>query len=129
VALGLGQLSAIEPIITLEVPLTLLVAGRVFHGSLGRAEWGGIFLMTFGMIALVAILNPQPGDESGVSDAMYVIAGGGTAATIVALVIGGQRGHPLWRTACLGAAAGTSFGLTATLIKETLSRGSADGIV
>ena len=30
VALGFGQLSGVEPIITLEVPLTLLVASRVF---------------------------------------------------------------------------------------------------
>ncbi len=41
VALGLGQLSAIEPIITLEVPLTLLVASRVFGAPLGRVEWTG----------------------------------------------------------------------------------------
>lgn len=129
VALGFGQLSAIEPIITLEVPLTLLVACRVFHGTLSRAEWTGILLMTFGMIALVAILNPQPGNETAVSHTMYLMAGGGTAATIAALVLAGQRGHPMWRTACLGAGAGTSFGLTATLIKETISRGSERGIV
>jgi hypothetical protein len=128
VALGIGQLSAIEPIITLEVPLTLLVACRVFQGTLGRTEWSGILLMTFGMIALVAILDPKPGDEASVSHTMYVIAGGGTAATIIALVVAAQRGHPLWRTACLGAAAGTSFGLTATLIKDTLAQGSAHGI-
>ena len=37
VALSLGQLSAVEPIITLEVPLTLLVAGHVF----GARRWAG----------------------------------------------------------------------------------------
>ena len=35
VALGLGQLSAVEPIITLEVPLTLLVASHVFRRPAG----------------------------------------------------------------------------------------------
>src|SRR5437763_1366356 len=48
VALGLGQLSAVEPIITLEVPLTLLVASRVFGAPLGRSEWTGILVMTAG---------------------------------------------------------------------------------
>ena len=129
VALGLGQLSAVEPIITLEVPLTLLVASRVFRTRLGRTEWSGILIMTTGMIALVAILNPHPGDETGVSHGTYAAAGGGTAATILGLVLAAQRGSALWRTACLGAAAGTCFGLTATLIKETIAQGDARGLL
>jgi drug/metabolite transporter (DMT)-like permease len=129
VALGFGQLSGVEPIITLEVPLTLLVASRVFGSKLGRPEWTGILVMTAGMIALVAILSPQPGDETNVSHFLYLAAGGGTAATIVALVVAAQRGNSIWRTACLGAAAGTSFGLTATMIKETISRADKDGVL
>jgi EamA domain-containing membrane protein RarD len=35
----------------------------------------------------------------------------------------------MWRTACLGAAAGTSFGLTATLIKATIAQGDAHGVL
>lgn len=129
VALGLGQLSAIEPIITLEVPLTLLVASRVFHAPLGRIEWTGILTMTAGMILLVTMLNPHPGDETDVAPLTYVMAGGSTAATIVALVIASGRGGAMWRTACLGAAAGTSFGLTATLIKATIAQGDANGLL
>jgi drug/metabolite transporter (DMT)-like permease len=129
VALGLGPLSSVETIITLEVPLTLLVASRVFNARLGRGEWSGILVMTVGMIALVAILDPRPGDETDVSRATYALAGGATVATIVALVLAAPRGHRRWRTACLGAAVGTSFGLTATLIKETAAQLSARGII
>jgi drug/metabolite transporter (DMT)-like permease len=129
VALGLGELSAVETIITLEVPLTLLVASKVFSNRLGRAEWSGVIVMTGSMIVLLAVLNPRPGDETDVSHATYALAGGATVATIAALVISAQRGHRIWRTACLGAAAGTSFGLTATLIKETAAQLSARGIV
>jgi drug/metabolite transporter (DMT)-like permease len=129
VALGLGELSAVEPIITLEVPLTLLVAARVFSTNIGRAEWSGILTMTGGMIVLIAALNPQPGDETNVRHLTYVLAGGGTAATIAALVLAARRGRRLWRTACLGAAAGTSFGLTATLVKETVAQLSDRGLV
>jgi drug/metabolite transporter (DMT)-like permease len=127
VALGLGELSAVEPIITLEVPLTVLVASRVFGGRVGRAEWTSILVMTAGMIMLVAALNPQPGDETNVAHFTYVLAGGGTAAAILSLVAASRRGRPSWRTALLGAAAGTSFGLTATLIKETVSQLSEHG--
>jgi drug/metabolite transporter (DMT)-like permease len=129
VALGLGQLSAVEPVITLEVPLTLLVASRVFKARLGRSEWAAILSMTAGMIGLIAILNPRPGNATDVSHTTYAAAGGGTAATILALVVLAQRGRVVWRTACLGAAAGTSFGLTATLIKETIAQGEARGVL
>jgi drug/metabolite transporter (DMT)-like permease len=129
IALGLGELSAVEPIITLEVPLTVLVASRVFGGRIGRAEWTSIFAMTAGMITLIAALNPQPGDETHVDHLTYVLAGGGTAATIVALVLASRRGSQFWRTGFLGASAGTSFGLTATLVKETATQFSEHGVL
>jgi drug/metabolite transporter (DMT)-like permease len=129
VALGLGELSAVEPIITLEVPLTMLVASYVFHTQLGRQEWTSILVMTGGMIALVAALDPMPGDEEHVNHVTYVLAGGGTAATIAVLIIAAQRLNTLWRTAALGAAAGTCFGLTATLVKESVNQLTTRGIV
>jgi drug/metabolite transporter (DMT)-like permease len=129
VALGIGQLSAVETIITLEVPLTLLAASRVFRQPLGAVEWRGILMMTAGAILLLAMLDPQPGNETNVNGLTYAAAGGGTIATIVVLVIASRRGRLMWRTACLGAAAGASFGFTATMIKETLAQGSAHGVV
>jgi drug/metabolite transporter (DMT)-like permease len=128
VALGIGQLSGVETIITLEVPLTLLAASRVFKQPLGSSEWGGILLMTAGGIALVAILNPEPGNETNVNDLTYVMAAGGTIATIVALLVASRRGGAMWRTACLGAAAGSCFGFTATMIKETIAQASLHGM-
>lgn len=129
VALGLGTLSSVETIITLEVPLTLLVASRVFNTRLGRPEWSGILVMTGAMIGLLAVLDPQPGNESDVSPATYALAGGATAGLIVVLVAASTRGHRIWRAACLGAATGTSFGLTATLIKETVAQFSDHGVL
>jgi drug/metabolite transporter (DMT)-like permease len=129
VALHFGQLSAVETVITLEVPLTLLVASQVFHARLGPAEWGGVWAMTAGMIALIAALDPQPGDESAVGNTLYAVAGGGTVGFIVILLIAAQRGRAIWRTACLGAAAGTAFGLTATFIKETTVQLNARGVL
>ena len=128
-ALGLGELSAVEPILTLEVPLTLLVASYALHARLGREEWVAIIVMTAGMIALIAALNPRPGHEEQVDHVTYIIAGGATAATIVVLVILARHQHSIWRTACLGAATGTSFGLTATLVKESVGQLTHHGIV
>jgi len=128
-ALGLGPLSAVETIITLELPLTLLAASHVFHGHLGRSEWLSVLGMTAGMAALVAILDPHPGNTSDVTPLTYTVAGGATAATIAALLILGQRGGRLSRTIALGAAAGASFGFTATLIKETVTQLNTHGLL
>ena len=45
------------------------------------------------------------------------------------LIIAAQHQHTIWRTACLGAAAGTSFGLTATLVKESVNQLTTRGII
>lgn len=129
VALGLGELSAIEPVITLEVPLTLLIASRVFSVRIGRSEWTGILLMTVGMIALVSALAPKPGNAIAVDHRTYIEAGGGTTLTILVLVLLGSRGRPVLRTAFQGAAAGTSFGLTATLLKEIVTQLESRGVL
>ena len=129
VALGLGQLSAVEPIITIEVPLTLLVASRVFGAQLRWSEWSGILVMTAGMIALVAVLEPRPGDETDVESAILLIAGLASAAAVVLLIAVSRRGGRLWQAAFLGGAAGTSFGLTATFLKQTLAEGSQHGLL
>ena len=128
VALDLGQLSAVETVITLEVPLTLVVAARVFRAPMGAAGWIGIWTMTAGAIAVIASLDPRPGQVAGVSHAVYAIAGGGTAMFVVVLLLAAQHGRAMWRTACLGAAAGTAFGLTAALIKATVAELSAHGV-
>jgi drug/metabolite transporter (DMT)-like permease len=119
-ALAVGQLSAVEPVITLEVPLTLLLASRVLGSRLRRQDWTSILVMTGGMIALIAALAPGPGQETAVNSGLYLVAGGGTVATIAALIALAIRENTFWRTACMGAAAGTSFGLTATLMKAAI---------
>ena len=57
------------------------------------------------------------------------MAGAATAAGITGLVLIAGRGGRMWRTACLGAAAGTSFGMTATMIKATMVALAGRGVV
>ena len=130
VALGLGQLSAVEPIITLEVPLTLLVASRVFQAHISANGMAG---------------HPR-------HDRRHDRAGGGARpaprqrdARQRPRLRGGRRSHDrhgrparrhrpdppprLEDAALLGAAAGTTFGLTATFIKETAAQLTDNGLV
>jgi drug/metabolite transporter (DMT)-like permease len=129
VALGIGQLSSVETIITLEVPLTLLVASRVFGARLSRQEWAAIGLMTAGAIALIAALDPQPGNETKVDGITYAAAIGGTVATVTVLILASRTLPAHAATACLGAAAGTAFGLTAALMKKVVAELDSEGFV
>ena len=127
-ALNIGELSAVEPIIALELPLSLLFASWTFSSRLGRLEWASTITMTGGVIVVLAALSPTPGKPTGVNHTTYILAGGGTAGTVALLCVLGQLRRGPFRAACLGAAAGTSFGLTASLVKESVTQLSDRGL-
>ena len=127
-ALNLGELSAVEPIIALELPLSLLFASWVFGSGLGRLEWTSTITMTGGVIVVLTALSPSPGKPTSVSHVDYVLAGGGTAGTLGLLCLISRVFRGPLRSACLGAAAGVSFGLTASLVKESVAQLSSRGL-
>lgn len=59
-ALSTGALAVVEPILVFELPVTLLLAGLVFHRRLHRKEWIAAFAITFGLAALLYALAPSP---------------------------------------------------------------------
>jgi drug/metabolite transporter (DMT)-like permease len=127
-ALNLGELSAVEPIIALELPMSLLFGSWAFSSRLGRLEWLSTITMTAGVIVVLTALSPTPGDATNVSHVTYILAGGGTAGTVALLCLIGQVGRGPFRAACLGASAGTAFGLTASLVKESVTQLSHRGM-
>lgn len=115
-ALGTGELAFVQPVIVIELPLTLL-AGKIFLGSrLGRREWWSIALLTAGLAGLVGFLNPRGGTSS-VSSMAWVLGGCTSAAAIAALVGAGRATDGNTRSGFFGAAAGVTFGLTASFMK------------
>jgi hypothetical protein len=81
------------------------------------------------MIGMIGALDPRPGDEVAVDGPNYAAAGLATALTIAVLIAVSRARASQIRTVCLGAAAGTSFGLTATFIKETVSEFDVRGVI
>lgn len=115
-ALGTGELAEVEPIIVLELPLTL-VAGRLFIGSeLHWREWGSIALLTAGLAGLVGFLHPR-GGSSDATTLGWVVGGAVTGAAVTTLVIVGKLRTDQVRAGVLGVAAGVSLGLTAAFMK------------
>ena len=127
--LGLGTLAAVEPLLVLDLPLTMIGA-RFFLGSrLGRREWVAIVAMTAGTVGLIAFLDPQGGRETGIGWPVWLAAVAATGALVGMMFWLGSRARSAGRRAgLLGIGAGTAFGLAAALIKGMTAEFSSGGI-
>jgi drug/metabolite transporter (DMT)-like permease len=126
-ALGTGKLSVVEPILVLELPATLLLASRVFGSPMHRREWGAAAAMTAGLAGLLYFLSPSAGRAGSVRWYVWVTGIGVNLAFVAVMVVWGRRGpagrgangngSSAHQAAVLGVAAGSTFGLTAALMK------------
>ena len=116
-ALGAGELAVVEPVLVLELPLTLILAARVFGSSLGWREWTPALAMTAGLAGLLYFLAPSPGRSSRVHPYVWIIGIGANLALVGALVAWGRRGSDAHQAAVFSVAGGSAFGLTAALMK------------
>jgi drug/metabolite transporter (DMT)-like permease len=117
VALSSGSLALVQPLLIVELPLTLVGSALVFGSRLGAREWTAVLMMTAGLAAALSTAAPS----AGVTDlpaGRWAIGIAATAAPIATLVVLGWRSGGAARAAYLGIAAGASFGLTAALMKS-----------
>jgi drug/metabolite transporter (DMT)-like permease len=121
-ALGTGQISVVEPLMALELPMTLALSAWFFHSRLHRREWGAAAVMTAGLATLLVSLSPHGGHTSSVPWQGWV-AGCGINLLVVSVGVGWARTTPTGarRAAALGATTGCAFGLTAGLRKGMTS--------
>lgn len=130
VALGVGDLSVVEPILVLELPLTLLLAAHIFHAPLRRRELAAVIGMAAGLAGVLYFLDP--GSDTTAHIHWYTWLAGiaiNLAAVAAALRVSHRaRAHLSGRhesdrrAAAYGVAAGCQFGLTAALIKSVTDR-------
>lgn len=116
-ALHSGQLSVVEPVLILELPLTLILASRVFRQRLGMREWWPTAGITAGLAGLLYCLSPSGGSPGGVRWYAWLAGIGANLILVAMLVAWARRGQGSPRAAGLAVAAGSSFGMTAALIK------------
>jgi drug/metabolite transporter (DMT)-like permease len=132
-ALGFGQLATVEPILVLELPLTLILASRIFGQGMRWREWGSAVVMTVSLGALLFLLSPSAGRNGHVRWYGWVFGISVNLALVGALVLVGRRksargSGSAYRAVLLGIAAGSTFGLTAALMKG-MTRTFSQGIV
>lgn len=128
-ALSIGTLSAVEPVLVIELPLTLILSSWILRHSLPPRDWATAAAMAGGLALFIAALAPSGGDAEHVTELVVTVA---TAATVVAVGLTATFAHfgpDRSRAAVFGAAAGAGFGLTASLMKIAVTRLSNNGLV
>lgn len=130
-ALGYGSVSLVQPLIVLELPLTVL-GSSVFLGSrLAATTWLALAGIVAGVAGLLLALAPSSARHPAASGTLLVVLGVG-AVVVAGLVALSLRtlGDP--RAALLGAAGGVSVGLTAVFMKRmtgSLASGGIPGVL
>jgi drug/metabolite transporter (DMT)-like permease len=127
-ALTTGELAEVQPLMSLELPMALLLASRAFHRPLRARTWADILAMTGGMAVFLYSLHPSPGEADAPDGPTWAWAAGVTGGVVIALAVAGFLVEGARRAALLGAGTGISFALTATFIAGALARGVSWGL-
>lgn len=128
-ALGTGRLAAVQPVIVLELPLTLVAASRVLGAHLSKREWVAAVVMTVGLAGLIASLQPAAGNNGDAPGVAWALAGATSVVAIGLVLAGGLRSrNQAHRAALLGVATGMTFGLTAAFMKGMTAGFSHGGL-
>ncbi|MFI9203204.1 DMT family transporter [Streptomyces sp. NPDC053048] len=117
-ALTLGSLSLVQPILVTELPFTLLIACAVSRRRLPAEGWAAAVMVAAGLGLALATAAPY-GGHTEVSPgiwALTLIATGGAMALCVAAALPRPRGKA--RAALFSCASAIGYALTATLMKS-----------
>ncbi|PVZ14973.1 DMT family transporter [Actinomycetospora cinnamomea] len=116
-ALSLGSIALVQPVLVMELPFTLLLGWFVLGGALRRREWISVGIMSVGLVVLLVSLQPTGGDALGAGAGVWI------PGTIVTLGLLGltsaiaERSRPVARAAWYGVAAGIGSGFVAVIVK------------
>jgi drug/metabolite transporter (DMT)-like permease len=117
-ALRFGDLTVVQPILTLELLFLIAILVVVFHRRLGWRELIGAVAIVAGLAGFIVSAAPALGHGIPGS-ATWGIVTAAVVAGAAALALAAQRGPRWWRAAAFGAAAAVLFGYNASLTKAT----------
>lgn len=118
VALHLGSLSEVQPILTTELLFLVIILGVWFRFPVGWREWSGALAAAGGLAGFLIFAAPRSGTTvPGTADWLEV--GLPCAGVVVLTIVLALRGPRWWRAAMFGTAAAVSFAFTAALTKVT----------
>ncbi|MEU2794206.1 DMT family transporter [Streptomyces sp. NPDC007100] len=126
-ALTLGSLSLVQPILVTELPFTLLIAAAVSRRPLPAAGWVASVMVAAGLGLALAAAAPSGGDSEASAGmwAVTLLASGGAMAVCVLAALPRARGKA--RAALFGSASAIGYALTATLMKAATDSFEREG--
>ncbi len=117
VALHLGDLSQVQPILTTELLLLVLVLATWFRYPVGWRVALGCMAGAGGLAGFLILAHPEGGNLQP-SPLGWIAAGSLCGAGVVVTVVLALRGPRWWRAAMFGAAGAIGFAFTASLTKS-----------
>jgi hypothetical protein len=124
VALGLGSVSLVQPILVVGLPLALGLAAVVSHQHLGSREWTATGALCLSLLLFIAVNHPQAGDDFAPIRrwlvVVIIVAGG------MAICVAAAMARPAARATLLAAATGLIYCITAGLTKSVAALVSND---
>jgi drug/metabolite transporter (DMT)-like permease len=126
VALGIGSLMLVEPILSTSLLLSLLLSSWLQHRRVERSGWIAAVVLAVGVSCFLYQVSPTGGDQVASIHDWIVM---GLPVTAVALFCVGRARVATGsrRAALLGIAAGAAFGVSAVLTKAFVHY-LADGV-
>ncbi len=118
VALAVGRLAVVQPLLVLSVVFALPLGARLTGQRIRRADVLAAIVVCVGLIAFLLIADPRGGRaDAPLRD--WLVAGAAIAAVVVPLVLASRGLRPAPKAAVLGTATGILFGLSAALTDTT----------
>lgn len=127
-ALSFGGLTLVQPVLVVELPITMVLVALMFRIRLGRESWLAVFSVTIGLV--VFLIAAGPSDEQRLPHrADWVVGVAVTVGIVACLVALAKLSSGVTRATILGVASGLGFAFTAALMKEAVRVGERDPFV
>ncbi|MCU1455792.1 MAG: hypothetical protein JWN46_3938 [Acidimicrobiales bacterium] len=117
VALGLGSLVFVQPLLVSSLLFSLVLSARVSGYRLSRADLAWALVLVSSLAVFLIVASPSGGAQLRPFGAWILPVAVIAAIVIASVLVAGRVSHR-WRAALLGGAAGMCFGLSSTLMKS-----------
>ena len=126
-ALYLGRLSVVQPVLVSELVFVLVIRRLVMHWRVRPAAWGAAALIGVSLSLFLVAAEPRGGHPTPTASAWLwaLLATGGFC--VLAVLFGG-RTSPVRRAACYASAAATLGALQASFLKTATETVSSHGL-
>jgi drug/metabolite transporter (DMT)-like permease len=115
-ALGIGTLVLVEPILATSLLLSLFLGAVINHRHISRVGWGAAVVLALGVSCFLMLVAPTRGTDIA-PEHSWLIAAPPIIAFVLGCIVAARSVSESTRAALLGLAAGVLFGTSAVLTK------------